>query len=83
MHEAPSGGVRLVAEQIDELGAEHCIIATDFGVYTLPTPVEGFRSFIACMLDLGIPVDAIRKPGQDQPGAAPRARSRAHGAATA
>jgi hypothetical protein len=60
MHDAPSGGVRLVAEQIDELGAEHCILASDFGVYTLPTPVEGFRSFIACMLDLGLPVDAIR-----------------------
>lgn len=60
MHEAPSGGVKLVAEQIGELGAEHCIIATDFGVYTLPTPVEGLRSFVACMLDLGIAADDIR-----------------------
>ncbi|NNE36649.1 MAG: hypothetical protein HKN13_15555 [Rhodothermales bacterium] len=54
MHEEPSGGVRTVAQQIDELGAKHCIMATDFGVYTLPTPVEGLRSFAACMLDLGI-----------------------------
>jgi hypothetical protein len=61
MHEAPSGGVRLVAEQISELGAEHCIIASDFGVYTLPTPVEGMRTFIACMLDLGISADDIRR----------------------
>ncbi|MEM6428617.1 MAG: DUF6282 family protein [Deinococcota bacterium] len=60
MHEAPGGGVKLVAEQIQELGAEHCIIATDFGVYTLPTPVEGFREFIACLLDLGVSPEDIR-----------------------
>jgi hypothetical protein len=60
MHEAPSGGVKLVAEQIQALGAENCIIATDFGVYTLPTPVEGFREFIACLLDLGVSPDDIR-----------------------
>ena len=59
--EGPKGGVRLVAEQIQELGADHCIIGTDFGVYTLPEPVEGLREFIACLLDLGIPVDDIRK----------------------
>ncbi len=59
MDEAPGGGVKLVAEQIAELGAEHCIIASDFGVYTLPTPVEGMRSFIACMLDLGLTTDQI------------------------
>jgi len=59
--EGPKGGIRLVAEQIQELGADHCIIATDFGVYTLPEPVEGLREFIACLLDLGIPVEDIRK----------------------
>lgn len=55
MDTAPDGGVKKVSEQIRELGAEHCILASDFGVYTLPTPVEGFRNFVACMLDLGIP----------------------------
>ncbi len=60
MHEAPAGGVKRVAEQIRELGAEHCILSTDFGVYTLPSPVEGLREFVACMLDLGIPPDDIR-----------------------
>jgi hypothetical protein len=61
MHDAPTGGVRLVADQIQELGADQCIIASDFGVYTLPTPVEGFRAFIACMLDLGLPAVDITK----------------------
>ncbi len=59
MDEEPSGGVRKVAEQIQKLGAKHCILCTDFGVYTLPTPVEGMRSFVACMLDLGISADDI------------------------
>ena len=60
METGPGGGVRTVAEQIRAVGAERCIIATDFGVYTLPTPVEGFRGFIASLLDLGISTDEIR-----------------------
>ncbi len=60
METAPDGGVKKIAEQIRELGAQHCILATDFGVYTLPSPVEGFREFIACMLDLGISEEDIR-----------------------
>ena len=53
-------GVHTVAKQIQELGAEHFILASDFGVYTLPTPVEGLREFIACMLDLGISPDDVQ-----------------------
>jgi hypothetical protein len=61
MKEELTGGVREAADQIRELGADRCIIATDFGVYTLPEPVEGLREFIACLLDLGIPQGEIRK----------------------
>ena len=52
-------GVHTVARQVREVGAEHFILASDFGVYTLPTPVEGLREFIACMLDLGVPAADI------------------------
>ena len=55
-----TGSIRLAAEQIQALGSEHCIIGTDFGVYTLPEPVEGLREFVACLLDLGLPTDDIR-----------------------
>jgi hypothetical protein len=61
------GGVKKVATQITELGAEKCIIGTDFGVYTLPPPVEGLREFIACLLDLGIPSLEIRKMVKTNP----------------
>lgn len=64
-----SGAVRLVGEQIEAVGAEHCILATDFGVYTLPPPVEGLREFIACMLDVGIPADDVRQMVSANPAA--------------
>ena len=68
MGEQTSGGIRLAAEQIQTLGAENCIIATDFGVYTLPDPVEGLREFIAALLDLGTPLEDIRKLVATNPG---------------
>ena len=61
------GSMRKAAEQILEIGADHCILATDFGGYTLPDPVEGLRGFIASLLDLGIPVDDIRKMVKSNP----------------
>jgi len=60
MESKPGEGLWKVAEQIKDVGAKNCIIATDFGVYTLPTPVEGLREFIACLLDLGITAEEIR-----------------------
>jgi len=59
MTAAPGGGVKAVADQIRAIGPERCILASDFGVYTLSTPVEGLRQFAACMLDLGIPYDDV------------------------
>ncbi len=53
------GGVKAAAQQMETLGAESCIICTDFGVYTLPTPVEGLREFIACLMDMGMPDEEI------------------------
>jgi len=57
-----------VAEQIKKFGADHFFIGTDFGVYTLPTPVEGFREFIACLMDLGLSDEEIRKVSSINPG---------------
>ncbi|MFH2109830.1 MAG: DUF6282 family protein [Candidatus Bathyarchaeota archaeon] len=62
------GGVKQAAAQMKELGAERCIICTDFGVYTLPTPVEGLREFIACLMDLGVPEADIGAMVKDNPG---------------
>jgi hypothetical protein len=67
MEGEPGGGVKKVIEQINELGADKCIISTDFGVYTLPEPVEGLREFIACLMDLGLAPYDIRKMVKDNP----------------
>ena len=61
------GGVKHMAEQIQELGAKQCVICTDFGVYTLPAPVEGFREFIACLLDMGLPQEDISTMSKTNP----------------
>jgi hypothetical protein len=53
-------GVVGVANAIQKFGAENFVLSTDFGVYTLPKPVEGFREFIACMLDCGLSDQQIR-----------------------
>ena len=63
-----STGITGVASQIRKFGAEHFIIGTDFGVYTLPTPVEGMREFIACLLDLGLSEEDIRTVSSTNPG---------------
>ncbi|HHL41383.1 MAG TPA: hypothetical protein ENJ36_01845 [Candidatus Bathyarchaeota archaeon] len=63
----PKTSVKTVAKHINELGAENCLIATDFGVYTLPPPVEGLREFIALLLDLGLTDEQIKTVVQENP----------------
>jgi len=53
-------GIRVVAKQIRVLGAENMVIDTDFGRYSLSTPVEGLRQFISLLLDMGISKEDIR-----------------------
>jgi hypothetical protein len=60
-------GIREVVDIIESLGADHCILSTDFGRYALSSPVEGLRQFIACALDLGIPPEDVRKMVKTNP----------------
>lgn len=63
----PKFTIATVAEHIHRYGADHCIVATDLGVYTLPQPAEGLREFIACLLDLGVSRDEITKTVKANP----------------
>lgn len=47
------------AVYIRELGAEHCLMSTDSGLFSTPIPVESMRTFIALMLDAGITPEEI------------------------
>ncbi|MGW5649553.1 DUF6282 family protein [Saccharopolyspora sp. NPDC003752] len=40
------------AKQIREIGIEHFIIGTDYGIRSGPTPAEGMRTLISSLLDL-------------------------------
>ncbi|WP_132935549.1 DUF6282 family protein [Mycobacteroides abscessus] len=46
-------------DQIKALGAQHCVLSTDFGTIESALPVEGLRQFIFCLLDLGMTADEI------------------------
>jgi len=65
---ATKAGATGIDVQIKKLGAEHFIAVTDFGVYTLPRPVEGMREFIACMLDMGLSEEEVRTVTSTNPG---------------
>ena len=43
-----------MAEAINRVGAEHCILSTDFGQAENPNPVEGMRMMITTMLKCGL-----------------------------
>jgi hypothetical protein len=46
---------KLLAEQVKAVGAEHVVMATDFGQVDSPPAPEGMRWYIAQMLEHGIP----------------------------
>ena len=50
---------KAMADQIKAVGAEHCIMSTDFGQLKNLPPVEGMRKFIEEMLANGITEDGI------------------------
>ena len=43
-----------LAVYIRSIGAEHCLMSTDSGMFSVPVPVESMRTFIALLLDAGI-----------------------------
>ncbi len=47
-----SGGVVPWAKQIREIGVEHFVLGTDYGIRSGPTPIEGMRTLISTLLDL-------------------------------
>jgi hypothetical protein len=52
-------GVVPWAKQIREIGIEHFVLGTDYGIRSGPTPVEGMRTLISSLLDLEFTPDEI------------------------
>jgi hypothetical protein len=52
---------------IDNIGADRCIVSTDFGQWTNPPPAEGMRMAVAAMLDAGMSETDITKVVRTNP----------------
>jgi hypothetical protein len=52
--------LRGLGDQIRDVGPEHFIISSDYGLRALPTPVEGMRMMAACLLDMAFSSEEIR-----------------------
>jgi hypothetical protein len=50
---------RCIAEAIEYVGADNCVMSSDMGQPVNPIPREGFRMFVKTMLHLGVTEDAI------------------------
>ncbi|WP_445529967.1 DUF6282 family protein [Streptomyces cyslabdanicus] len=60
-------GIMPWARQIREVGIEHFILGTDYGIRSGPTPVEGMRTLISSLLDLEFKPDEINTMIKDNP----------------
>ena len=56
-----TAGIRELASLIREVGVGNIIASTDFGSYTLSSPTQGMRQFIACLLQLDFSPREIRR----------------------
>ena len=50
----------VLVRHIKAVGAEHCLLCTDFGQYQNPTPLDGFRAMLANLLEAGLSEAELR-----------------------
>lgn len=60
--------VRDIAARIRSLGAEHCILVTDFGQAHHEIPTEGLRRFVSELLENKVSMDEIQTMLKTNPG---------------
>jgi predicted TIM-barrel fold metal-dependent hydrolase len=58
---------KLIVEHIKAVGEEHCILSTDFGQPSNPSPPEGFRMMVAYMLESGLSEKELQVLIKDNP----------------
>ena len=61
------GDLGQMGQQIRAIGPEHFVLDTDYGMRMMPTPVEGMRQLVACLLDMDFGVSDIRRMICDNP----------------
>lgn len=58
---------REIAAQIKAVGTEHCVMATDFGHKSIPSPIEGMKEYIENMMKYCISTREIEKMTKENP----------------
>ncbi|MFI2104351.1 DUF6282 family protein [Isoptericola sp. NPDC019693] len=68
-HEVPrqSRPVPTYMETLREVGPQHVVLGTDYGVRNLPTAVQGMRTWITLLLDYGFTVEQVRQMTSENP----------------
>jgi hypothetical protein len=56
-----------MVEAIRRVGATHCVMATDYGQYRNPHPIEGMRHFIHLMMEFGVTLNEIEVMTKENP----------------
>ena len=59
--------VEEIANSVRTLGAEHCVMTSDFGQWMHPPPAEGMRMAIAALLQAGLTADEVSSLVKDNP----------------
>lgn len=66
-NEPKLSGIMPWISEIREVGFEHFILGTDYGIRTAPTPLEGMRLLIASLLDVELTTEEIHLMTRDNP----------------
>lgn len=60
LQNSPEHSIDRIVDAVNQIGAESCILATDYGQTANP-PVEGFARVIDNLLDAGLDVDTVER----------------------
>ena len=56
-----------IAGRIRAVGAQHVVLSTDLGIAGFPLPVDGLRTYLSGLMNLGIPWNDILIMARDNP----------------
>ena len=59
--------IEKIAEQIKAIGADNCIISSDMGQISSPSPSDGMGEFVKLLLEQGISEEDIKTMGERNP----------------
>ena len=59
--------IEAIAAAIRAIGPSHCVLTTDLGLAGLPGPIDGMRSYLSSLMDLGFSWGELLVMTRDNP----------------